>query len=68
MPGRDFLLAGLALLGGALIYLAISGRYVHVGAALGSIPILPSGGLSIAGSVKSPSTSSGTSDPANRQA
>lgn len=76
-PGKAFLISALAVVGAALVFLAISGRYVNVGAALGSIPILPRGGLSIAASFRPVAATGGAtggaipagiSDPANRQA
>lgn len=60
-PSKSLLIAGIAGLGAVLIYLAVTGRYRQVGAALGAIPVLPGNGLTIAGALTTapgPSTGS----------
>lgn len=42
-PGKGFLVALVALVGGILIYLAVTGRYSAAGQAIRSLPVLPGG-------------------------
>lgn len=58
-PGKGFLVALVALVGGILIYLAVTGRYGAAGLALRSIPVIPGGA--------SWQSLGATTDTANRQ-
>ena len=42
-PGKSFFIALVALFGALLVYLAVTGRYQAVGAALSTIAVLPNG-------------------------